>query len=258
MARVHNFNAGPAALPLAALERAQRELLDFEGTGMSIIEHSHRGKEYEAVHNEAIALLRELLARPGRLPRALPAGRREPAVRDGADEPAARRARAPTTSITGGWSEKAVEEAAARRHGARRRDDRPRTRRYTRIPHAGRAQARSRRRLRAHHDEQHALRDAVARVARRRERAARRRHVERLPVEAVRRLRSSALIYAGAQKNIGPSGVVGRHRAEGPRRRRPQGHPQDLPLRDARRRTTRSTTRRRRSRSTSCATCSRA
>lgn len=61
MARVHNFNAGPAALPLAALERAQRELIDFEGTGMSIIEHSHRGKAYERVHDEAISLLRELL-----------------------------------------------------------------------------------------------------------------------------------------------------------------------------------------------------
>ena len=58
--RVINFNAGPAALPLAALERAQRELLDFEDTGMSILEHSHRAKDYERVHTEAIALLREL------------------------------------------------------------------------------------------------------------------------------------------------------------------------------------------------------
>lgn len=58
--RVINFNAGPAALPLAALERAQRELLDFEGTGMSIMEHSHRAKDYERVHCETIALIREL------------------------------------------------------------------------------------------------------------------------------------------------------------------------------------------------------
>ena len=64
MARAHNFNAGPAGLPLPALERAQRELIDFEGTGMSIMEHSHRGKAYEAVHNEAIALTRELLSVP--------------------------------------------------------------------------------------------------------------------------------------------------------------------------------------------------
>lgn len=64
MTRAINFNAGPAALPLPALERAKDELLDFAGSGMSVMEHSHRGKEYEAVHNEAIALLRELLAVP--------------------------------------------------------------------------------------------------------------------------------------------------------------------------------------------------
>src|SRR5687768_5196432 len=62
--RVVNFNPGPAALPLAALERAQREFLDFEGTGMSIMEHSHRGKDYERVHGEAISLLTELLNIP--------------------------------------------------------------------------------------------------------------------------------------------------------------------------------------------------
>jgi phosphoserine aminotransferase len=55
-----NFNAGPAALPLPALERARDELLDFSKSGMSVMEHSHRGKEYEAVHDEAMALLREL------------------------------------------------------------------------------------------------------------------------------------------------------------------------------------------------------
>jgi len=64
MARTINFNAGPAALPLGALERAQKELLDLGGTGMSVMEHSHRGKAYEAVHNEAIALTKELLAVP--------------------------------------------------------------------------------------------------------------------------------------------------------------------------------------------------
>jgi phosphoserine aminotransferase len=62
--RAINFNAGPAALPLSALERAARELLDVQGTGMSIMEHSHRGKTYEAIHNEAISLTRELLSVP--------------------------------------------------------------------------------------------------------------------------------------------------------------------------------------------------
>jgi phosphoserine aminotransferase len=60
-----NFNAGPASLPLPALERAQAELLDFAGSGMSVMEHSHRGKEYEAVHEGALWLVRELLGVPG-------------------------------------------------------------------------------------------------------------------------------------------------------------------------------------------------
>jgi phosphoserine aminotransferase len=59
-----NFNPGPATLPLPALERAREELLDFGGSGMSVMEHSHRGKRYEAVHDEALALLRDLLAVP--------------------------------------------------------------------------------------------------------------------------------------------------------------------------------------------------
>jgi phosphoserine aminotransferase len=62
--RVFNFNAGPAALPLPVLEEAQRELVDFQGTGMSIMEHSHRGAAYDRVHNEALSLMRELLAVP--------------------------------------------------------------------------------------------------------------------------------------------------------------------------------------------------
>jgi phosphoserine aminotransferase len=62
--RAINFNAGPAGLPLPALERARDELIDFQGSGMSIMEHSHRGKEYEAVHDEAIALLGRLLGIP--------------------------------------------------------------------------------------------------------------------------------------------------------------------------------------------------
>jgi phosphoserine aminotransferase len=61
MSRAYNFNAGPAALPLEVLEIAQKELTDFNGTGMSIMEHSHRGKAYDAVHAEAIANMGQLL-----------------------------------------------------------------------------------------------------------------------------------------------------------------------------------------------------
>jgi phosphoserine aminotransferase len=59
-----NCTAAPATRPGPALERARDELLDFAGSGMSVMEHSHRGKEYEAVHDEALALLRDLLAIP--------------------------------------------------------------------------------------------------------------------------------------------------------------------------------------------------
>lgn len=59
-----NFNAGPAALPLPVLEQAQRELLDFQGTGSSILEHSHRGPEYDRVHEETLSLFSELMGLP--------------------------------------------------------------------------------------------------------------------------------------------------------------------------------------------------
>ena len=62
--RVFNFNPGPAALPLEVLETAQAELLDFKGTGMSVMEISHRSKEFEAVIQTAEADLRELLGIP--------------------------------------------------------------------------------------------------------------------------------------------------------------------------------------------------
>ncbi|MBN6189258.1 3-phosphoserine/phosphohydroxythreonine transaminase [Aneurinibacillus sp. BA2021] len=62
--RAYNFNAGPSALPLAVLEKAQQELIDFRGTGMSVMELSHRSAAYEEVHNQAIASLKELLNIP--------------------------------------------------------------------------------------------------------------------------------------------------------------------------------------------------
>ncbi len=61
MSRVYNFNAGPAVLPLEVLQQAAAELVEFKGTGMSIMEHSHRGKDYEAVHVEAIDSIKKLL-----------------------------------------------------------------------------------------------------------------------------------------------------------------------------------------------------
>ena len=62
--RVYNFSAGPSTLPLEVLKKAQEELLDFVGTGMSVTEISHRDKAYEAVVRDAEALTRELLGVP--------------------------------------------------------------------------------------------------------------------------------------------------------------------------------------------------
>ncbi|HEY4623269.1 MAG TPA: 3-phosphoserine/phosphohydroxythreonine transaminase, partial [Solibacillus sp.] len=62
--RAFNFNAGPSALPLEVLQKAQAELVNFQGTGMSVMELSHRSATFEAVHNEAIARLRKLFAIP--------------------------------------------------------------------------------------------------------------------------------------------------------------------------------------------------
>jgi phosphoserine aminotransferase len=62
--RVHNFSAGPSTLPPSVLEEASAELTDYRGTGMSIIEMSHRSAPYEEIHNECLALAAELLAVP--------------------------------------------------------------------------------------------------------------------------------------------------------------------------------------------------
>ena len=61
MPRVHNFSAGPAAMPLEVLQKAQSEMLDLAGSGMSVMEMSHRSKEFQAVVDGAEAGIRRLL-----------------------------------------------------------------------------------------------------------------------------------------------------------------------------------------------------
>ncbi|MEO8298509.1 MAG: 3-phosphoserine/phosphohydroxythreonine transaminase [Burkholderiales bacterium] len=64
MTRVFNFSAGPATLPESVLRTAAEEMLDWHGSGMSVMEMSHRGKEFISIHAEAEADLRELLGVP--------------------------------------------------------------------------------------------------------------------------------------------------------------------------------------------------
>ena len=108
--RAINFYAGPAGLPLPALERAKEELLDFAGTGMSVMEISHRSKEYDAVHEEAIALTKELMG--------LPANYKVLLLQGGAHLSFGmiplnllRGGRKADYIVTGNWAEKATKEA---------------------------------------------------------------------------------------------------------------------------------------------------
>ncbi|MGB5517673.1 MAG: 3-phosphoserine/phosphohydroxythreonine transaminase [Gammaproteobacteria bacterium] len=64
MTRVFNFSAGPAMLPTEVLERAQTEMLDWNGSGMSVMEMSHRGKDFMSIAEKAESDLRELMAIP--------------------------------------------------------------------------------------------------------------------------------------------------------------------------------------------------
>lgn len=108
--RVFNFAAGPAALPLEVLEQAREELLDWRGSGMSVMEVSHRSKPFVAVAEEAESVLRALLA--------IPAGYKVLFLQGGAS---AQFAAIPMNLTaagavadyvnTGSWSKKAIGEA---------------------------------------------------------------------------------------------------------------------------------------------------
>ena len=110
MDRVFNFSAGPAALPLEVLQQAQAELVDWHGSGMSVMEMSHRGKEYMSIQAEAEADLRELLG--------IPTGYKVLFLQGGASLQFAMapmnllRGRASADYLnTGEWSKKAIKEA---------------------------------------------------------------------------------------------------------------------------------------------------
>lgn len=64
MTQIYNFSAGPAVLPKEVLSQARDEMLNWHGSGMSVMEMSHRGKEFMGIAAEAEADLRELMAIP--------------------------------------------------------------------------------------------------------------------------------------------------------------------------------------------------
>lgn len=111
MSRVHNFSAGPAALPEPVLRQVAGELLDWRGSGMSVMEMSHRGKEFMSIHAQAMADLRELLAVPPQWRILFMQGG---ALAENAIVPMnlLRGGRGADYLVTGQWSKKSAAEAA--------------------------------------------------------------------------------------------------------------------------------------------------
>ena len=205
MSRVINFSAGPATLPLPVLEYANNEFLDHEGTGMSLIEHSHRGAAYAKVHEEAKSLFKELLA--------IPDTHEVLFMQGGATGQFALvplNLRAPGQSadyvMTGAWSDKALVEAKitgdAREAGTGKVDGK-----YTRVPtqaeldlDANAAYAHYTTNNTIMGTQFHYVPDSgdvplVADMSS---------DILCRPIDVAK----YGLIYAGAQKNLGPSGIT--------------------------------------------------
>ncbi len=204
--RAINFSAGPAGLPLPALEKARDELLDYAGTGMSIMEQSHRDKPYEAVHRDATERLTKLLGIPethtvlwltggasaqfALVPmNFLPAGRSADYV------------------MTGVWSEKAVDEAKLLGTPRIAANTRNPDGKYTRVPTQAEVQfdpnaafVHSTSNNTIYGTQFHTMLD-TGKVP----------HICDMSSDFMWRpldVSKFDFIYAGAQKNLGPSGVL--------------------------------------------------
>ncbi|HEV7814489.1 MAG TPA: 3-phosphoserine/phosphohydroxythreonine transaminase [Janthinobacterium sp.] len=114
MTQIYNFSAGPAVLPKEVLEQAAAEMLDWHGSGMSVMEMSHRGPEFVSIHQAAQRDLRELLAVPDNYKILFLQGG---GLGENAIVPlnlAGRKAQPATVDFihTGSWSGKSIQEAA--------------------------------------------------------------------------------------------------------------------------------------------------
>jgi phosphoserine aminotransferase len=204
MTRIWNFSAGPAALPEEVLRQAQEELLDWQGAGCSVMEMSHRGKEFMSILAQAEADLRELMGIPeqykvlflqggatqqfAQIPMNLLAGRSADYI------------------VTGSWSKKAVKEA--QRIGTVRVAATAEDSGFTRLPTAEEikldpfaAYLHVCTNETIHGVEIPAERIADTGVPLVADMSS---HILSRPVN----VEKFGLIYAGAQKNIGPSGVT--------------------------------------------------
>lgn len=201
---VYNFNAGPAILPPAVLSQAQEELRDYGGVGISVMEMSHRSKEFEAINNEAEARIKRLLGIEG--------GYRALFLQGGASTqfamvpmnflPADRVA---DYIITGTWSEKARDDA--RKLGQVHIAASTEAEQYRRVPRQDEIQLSDNPAYvhittnnTIYGTQWHALPDVGERLL-----------VADMSSDIMSRpfdINKFGLIYAGAQKNLGPSGVT--------------------------------------------------
>jgi phosphoserine aminotransferase len=203
--RVHNFNAGPSVLPVPVLEKAQAELLDYQGCGMSVMEMSHRSKEFESIIQTAEADLRELMG--------IPANYKVLFLQGGASlqfamlpmnlRPAGQSA---DYVVTGSWSNTAFKEGG--KQGAARAAFNSAAENYTRLPQAGELNFDPRAAYVhfCHNETIHGVEFKTEPVA-----------PDGVPLVCDMSsdflsqpvdVSKYAMIYAGAQKNAGPAGVV--------------------------------------------------
>ncbi len=204
MERIHNFSAGPAMLPQEVLEQARDELLNWHGCGMSVMEMTHRGKDFSAIIAQAESDLRELLN--------IPANYKVLFLQGGATMQFAQiplnllAGRTADYLVTGAWSKKALKEAF--KVGNARLAASSETSNYTRLPDISEfdldpdaAYFHLCTNETVHGVEIHdpaAFRTSAPMVADMSS------HILSRPVD----VSQYGLIYAGAQKNIGPAGLT--------------------------------------------------
>jgi len=204
MSTVYNFNAGPAMLPPAVLEQVQAELRDYHGRGMSIMEMSHRSKEYEAINSQAEAKFKRLLG--------VGDGYRVLFLQGGASTQFAMvpmnflSANTPADYLmTGAWAEKAYEEAVPL--GQVRIAASTKSEGYRRVPRPDEielSQGPAYVHLTSNETIQGIQWHVFPEVGDRPLVADMSSDILSRPVDAGK----FALIYAGAQKNLGPSGIT--------------------------------------------------
>ncbi len=202
--RIFNFSAGPAALPTPVLEQARDELLDWHGRGMSIMEMSHRGKDFTGVIESAEADLRTLMG--------IPSNYKVLFLQGGATQMFAQipmnllAGGSADYVVTGSWSKKAIKEA--QRVGKARLAGSTEANAFTRLPGAGElsfdpsaAYVHLCTNETIHGVEMFDLPETPAGVPVVADMSS---HILSRPMDVSK----YGLIYAGAQKNIGPAGLV--------------------------------------------------